>query len=126
MHHFKWHSGVGRSLADRVRHYRGDDLEKPCGQAGAPRFKAWRESERLMEVGGGVTEGRSGTGRVGQAGGGGGGALARRSPAARRGRPQFTFVGEASDWAGPEVVGWWAGEGGGSGCCLRFWPVGSW
>eukprot|EP00887_Chlorella_sp_A99_P001392 scaffold8.g1392.t1 len=49
IHHFKWHSGVERSVPDRLAHYRGDDLEAPCGPAGTPRFKFWHESERLND-----------------------------------------------------------------------------
>ncbi|KAK9814602.1 hypothetical protein WJX72_008504 [[Myrmecia] bisecta] len=47
VHHFKWHRGVERSVRDRLAHYRGDDEQCVAGQ---PRFKFWRESERLMKA----------------------------------------------------------------------------
>lgn len=47
VHHFKWHAGVEESVKDRLKHYKGDD--EPCGQKpGQPRFKFWKESDRLL------------------------------------------------------------------------------
>lgn len=71
VHHFKWRRGVLDSVEDRLRHYRGDDLEPDeCGgpahsanaAAGASnatdasqaevraRFEHWRESDKLLQA----------------------------------------------------------------------------
>ncbi len=48
MHHFKWRAGVELAVANRLRHYKGED--EPCAGDGQPRFKFWRESERLLNA----------------------------------------------------------------------------